>query len=178
MNYKTKALAERFHGYRDTELVFEPRTVEETKGTRYVILQEREVSYRFYLHQHPYVQQLAQRLIRKGTPGLQAADTEYAADNAALPGSLQVALDRNLGLTIPGGSRIALLAKVQATSGGVAIELEADIEVKTADAIRGTLPDGLKATLVDGMTGTPAAGSVFEPAANSKAVVVGDTKSG
>ena len=53
MNYKTKALAERFHGYRDNELVFElrPRTVEETKETRYVILQEREVSYRFYLHQ-------------------------------------------------------------------------------------------------------------------------------
>lgn len=179
MNYKTKALAERFHGYRDTELVVEPRpstTGEETKETRYVILQEREVSYRFYLHQHPYVQQLAQRLIRKGSRGLQAADTEYAADNAALPGSLQVALNRDLGLTIPGGARIALLAKVQATSGGVAIELEADIEVKTADAITGTLPDGLKATLVDGMTATPAAGSVFEPAANSKAVVVGDTK--
>ena len=177
MNLKTKALAERFHGYQDTELVFEkPRTVEETKETRYVILQEREVSYRFYLHQHPYVQQLAQRLIRKGTPGLQAADTEYAADSVSLPGSLQVALDRNLGLTIPSGSRLALLAKVQATSGGAAIELEADIEVQTADAMTGTLPDGLKATLVDGMTGTPAAGSVFEPAANSKAVVVGDTK--
>lgn len=45
--------------------------------TKYFIVQERTLSYRFTLHQHPYVQQLMQRLLRKGTPGLQAADTEY-----------------------------------------------------------------------------------------------------
>lgn len=172
----TKAKAERFHGHLDTELVYNPSRVVETKETKYFIIQEREVSYRFYLHQHPYVQELVQRLLRKGTSGLQAADTEYASDDASLPGSLDVALNSNVGLTIPGGSRIALLAKVHATSGGVPVELEAKIEVKTAGAVLGTLPDGLKATLVNGMTGTPSAGAVFTPATNSKAVVLGDTK--
>lgn len=176
MNYMTKAKAERFHGHLYTELAFRPGGYVETKETKHFIIQEREVSYRFYLHQYPYVQQLVQRLLRKGTSGLQAADTEYAPDDASLPGSLDVALDSNVGLTIPGGSRIALLAKVQATSGVVAIELAAKMEVKTAGAVLGTLPDGLKATLVDAMTGTPPAGAVFTPPANSKAVVFGDTK--
>ena len=94
--------------------------VVETKETKYFIIQEREVSYRFYLHQHPYVQPLVQRLLRKGTSGLQAADTEYAPNGASLPGSLEIALGSNVGLTIPGGSRIALLAKVQATSAAAA----------------------------------------------------------
>ncbi|MEQ1844080.1 MAG: insecticidal toxin protein [Nitrospira sp.] len=176
MNYKTTALAERFHGHLDAELAFKPSRVVETKESKYFIIQERGVSYRFYLHQHPYVQQLVQRLLRKGTSGLQAADTEYAPDDASLPGSVDIALDSNVGLTIPGGSRIALLAKAQATSGGVAVELEAKMEIKTAGAVSSTLTDGLKATLVDAMTGTPSAGALFTPPANSKAVVVGDTK--
>ena len=66
-----------FHGHLDTDLVFQPGRVVETKETKYFVIQERELSYRFYLHQHPYVQQLVQRLLRKGTNGLQAADTEY-----------------------------------------------------------------------------------------------------
>ena len=176
MNHITIARAERFHVYADTELAFKPGRVTETKETKYFIIQEREVSYRFYLHQHPYVQQLVQRLLRKGTTGLQAADTEYAPDDASLPGSLEVALDSHVGLTVPGGSRIALLAKVQGTSGGIPIELAANMEFKTAGAVLGTLPDGLKATLTDGMTGTPPAGVAFTPPANSKAVVFGDTK--
>lgn len=70
-----KALA--FHVYLDTDIVFQPGRVVETKETKHFIIQKREVSYRFYLHQHPYVQQLVQRLLQKGTPGLQAADTDY-----------------------------------------------------------------------------------------------------
>jgi hypothetical protein len=173
---KTKAKAERFHGVLDTELAVQSSRVVETKETKYFIIQEREVSYHFYLHQHPYVQQLVQRVLRKGTSGLQAADTEYAPDGASLPGSIDVALDSNVGLTIPGGSRIALLAKVQATSGGVPIELAANMELKTVGNVPATLPDGLKVTLVAGMTGIPSAGAVFTPPANSEAVVFGDTK--
>lgn len=174
----TKALAKelRWHGHLDTELVYKSGRAVETKETKYFIIQEREVSYRFYLHQHPYVQQLVQRLLRKGTSGLQAADTEYAPNAASLPGSIEIALGSNTNLTIPNGSRIAFLAKVQATSGGVPIELAAYMEAKLANAVQATLPDGLKATLVDGMTGTPSAGARFTPRANSKAVVFGDTK--
>jgi hypothetical protein len=67
-----------FHGILDKEVaVFTAGRVVETKQTKYFVIQEREVSYRFYLHQHPYVQQLIQRLIRRGTPALLGADVEY-----------------------------------------------------------------------------------------------------
>lgn len=77
MNYNTMAKAERLHGYFDTELNFWSGQFVETKLSRHIIIQDREVSYRFSLHQHPYVQQLMQRLLRKGTADLQAADTDY-----------------------------------------------------------------------------------------------------
>ena len=71
--------ANKFHGLLDTDLLalYHPDRFIETKETKYFIVQERTLRYRFLLHQHPYVQQLMQRLLRKGTPGLQAADTEY-----------------------------------------------------------------------------------------------------
>src|SRR5438093_2817473 len=75
---KLLAKAETFHRYRDTEIVVHPARAADTKKTRDFVIQERELSYRFYLHQHPYVQPLAQRLLRKGATGLQAADTEYS----------------------------------------------------------------------------------------------------
>ena len=65
--------AESFHGNVDTELAYWLTT----QNSKYIIVQERDLTYRFYLHQHPYVQRLVQRLLRKGTTGLQAADTEY-----------------------------------------------------------------------------------------------------
>ncbi len=76
MSNKTK-IAKRFHGYLDTELVYRPDRIIETKEIKHFIIQEREVSYRFYPHFHPYVGQLIQRLLRKSISGLQAADTEY-----------------------------------------------------------------------------------------------------
>ena len=72
----TKSIANRFHAQLEAEFTIAP-----SKGAqavkKYLIVQEREVSYQFYLHQHPYVRQLAERLIRQGTNGLQAADTAY-----------------------------------------------------------------------------------------------------
>jgi hypothetical protein len=69
--------ARSFHSYRDNELVFSSDHIIEKKDTRYFIIQERKVSYRFYLHQHPYVNQLEQRLLSQGISGLQDADTDY-----------------------------------------------------------------------------------------------------
>jgi hypothetical protein len=77
MRNKTMVKAERFHGHLDAELTHRPRLVVVAKEAKYFTIQEREVSYRFYLHQHPYVQQLVQRLLSKDTAELQAADTEY-----------------------------------------------------------------------------------------------------
>jgi hypothetical protein len=66
---------ERFHGkdlanWRDS-------SKSELTWNTYRITQTRELSYRFFLHQHPYVQPLLQRLVRRGTAALQAADTEF-----------------------------------------------------------------------------------------------------
>jgi len=166
-----------FHGYSDAEVFSMAERVAETKKIQYPIIQQRDISYRIYLHQHPYVQSLVQRLLSKGTSGLQAADTEYTSNDASLPGSIEIDLGKNAGLTIPAGSSIALLAKVHTTSGGAAIELAADMELKIADASQATVPAGMKATLVDGMTtGTPSVKSVFTPAPNSKAILFDDTK--
>jgi len=74
-----QAIAKSFHAYIDDELVFyHPHGgVVVTTETKHIITQERAVSYRFYLHQHPYVQQLSKRLIEQSITGLQAADTDY-----------------------------------------------------------------------------------------------------
>ena len=75
MSKIARAKEERWHGHLDAELAFRPGDL--TQRVKYYIVQERDVSYRFYLHQHPYVQKLIQRLLRRGTTGLQAADTDY-----------------------------------------------------------------------------------------------------
>lgn len=77
MNNITSGITKNFHTSLDTELIFHTGRAFGTKEIKYYIIRERDLSYRFYLHQHPYVQQLVQRLLRKGTTGLQAADTEY-----------------------------------------------------------------------------------------------------
>jgi len=169
------ARPDRFHGYLDNELGGPVTAAGATKQTKHLIVQERDVAYRFHMHQHPYVRQLMQRLVQKGTSGLQAADTEYASGGASLPGSLEIALGTGVALTLPAGSRIALLGTVQATAGGGPVELAAHMAFATSADTLSTLPQGLKATLVDGMTATPAAGEMFEPAADSKALALGDT---
>ncbi|MFD2404796.1 hypothetical protein ACFSVK_01835 [Azorhizophilus paspali] len=118
MKPKTIDQIQKFHGHFDIETVFIPSRVSVTKETKYFVIQEREVSYRFYPHFHPYVGQLAQRLLRKGTPGLQAADTEYVGGGVSLPGSLEVALAKNTNITVAAGSGISLLADVQAQTPG------------------------------------------------------------
>jgi hypothetical protein len=77
MNFTKVARAGKFHGRRDTDINFWTNPAREIRFRKYQIIQERSVTYRFQLHQHPYVQQLLQRLIRSGVAGLQAADTEY-----------------------------------------------------------------------------------------------------
>ena len=79
-------------------------------------------------------------------------------------------------LTIPSDSRISLLTPVQASAGGVTVDLDATMAFKIAESVLATLPDGLKATLVDGTTGTPTVGATFSLPANNIAVVFGDTK--
>lgn len=175
MNLRSIAQAKRFHGYLDADTGARHGPVTATKAKKLFFIQERELNYSFSLHQHPYVQSLVQRLLRKGTSGLQAADTDYAPDNASLPGSVQVAVGKDANLTITASSRIALIGNVQATSAGVPIELTAGMNFKLAGAVRATAPSELKAILVDGLADTPTVGSPVTLPADSIALVAGET---
>jgi hypothetical protein len=71
-----------FHSYYDTRVrahqVYHPTqgwiVLQHSKETK---TEERHLSYKFYLHAHPYVTKLIDSLIRGSVPGLEAADTEY-----------------------------------------------------------------------------------------------------
>src|SRR5438876_6797872 len=71
-----------FHNYVDAEVVhIRPKHggggVITTTETKHIIIQERKLGYRFDPHAHSFVTDLVRRLIAKGIPGLQAADTDY-----------------------------------------------------------------------------------------------------
>ncbi len=79
-----------FHGYYDAVVrplkLFSPIVKPEKKWWRWVTVQkhttikERELSYRFYAHFHPYVAELVSRFIEKSVRGLQDADTDFTED--------------------------------------------------------------------------------------------------
>ncbi len=73
---ETSDVMTKFHSFYDLELnqIKEINNIE-TSTIKKTIL-ERNSSYRFYPHFHPYVRELIQRLVEKSTGGLQAADTE------------------------------------------------------------------------------------------------------
>lgn len=128
-----RAPASRFHGFRDVEIVQRPPRFIETTTTKHVFIQERDVSYRFFLHEHPYVQALMKRLLGRGTAGLQAADTEYAA-KAALPGSVEMSLSAPAAATLPAECRIRLSSATHGTTGTATVQLAAGMELELAVA--------------------------------------------
>ena len=66
-----------FHGYYDAVVLPYQQDTPSRQG-RTITIQERELSYQFSAHFHPYVTELIQRLIEKSVRGLLAADTEYS----------------------------------------------------------------------------------------------------
>lgn len=170
-----------FHGRRDREITYwpgryRPRGWIETKETKYFVVQERDVSYRLYQHVHPHVGPLVQKLLRQSVRGLQAADTEYAADGKSLPGSLEITTGA-AALTLAAGTRIALVANVQGTlPNGTPIQLASTMEVKCSAATTATATDGVHASLVDGMINTPTAGTAMTVAQGKSALLFGDTR--
>jgi hypothetical protein len=121
--------ATRFHGHLDTELRYWQGRFVESQETKHFIIQEREVGYRFYPHFHPYVGHLVQRLLRKSTAGLQAADTEYRKrDDGTLVTFGTLA-------TLPDGTRVTI---------------PDDTLVTFPDGTPATFPDGTPANLPNG----------------------------
>jgi hypothetical protein len=74
---KDTVIAKGFHGYLDAELVYTKPGFVDALAFREIVTLERDVSYRFYSHFHPYVGELVRRLLQRSVSGLQAADTEY-----------------------------------------------------------------------------------------------------
>ncbi len=135
-----------FHGHLDTDLVFQPGRVVETKETKYFVIQERELSYRFYLHQHPYVQPLVQRLLRKGTNGLQAADTEY---NTRIKLTNATAVKDSVGnpIQLAAGEIVYLSDGATATLEGSAIRFAGSKVLKLLDNSAVTPPANMAVTI-------------------------------
>jgi hypothetical protein len=153
-----------------------------TEVDKHFIVQEREVSYRFTLHEHPFVTRLMQRLLAQDTAALLAADTEYEPDNAARPDSMEIELDDSVELTIPGGARVDLRQQVTATSGGATFELPATLSI-----VLGSTPQTkarahaqspalarLRALVLGGLKVTQTPGSSFTLPAGSRGLVIGN----
>ena len=110
-----------------------------TVTQKHVAVRQRELSYRFYPHFHPYAGAFSKRLIQKSVRGLQAIDTEYLrnADGTfvVLPGSVRVLLDGKTPVFLPDGKLVKL------PDGTVA---------KLPGAHLGATPNGLRFTRADG----------------------------
>jgi hypothetical protein len=168
------ATSKSFHNYVDAELIFKPTQVKDNVNTKHITFQERELSYRIYPHFHPYVKQLMRRLLQDSTSGLLAVDTEYAPDGAALPGSIEISLDSNTTLEVPGGSQVRLLKETYATlpSGGP-ILLAEKLQLKIAKKLPATFPGGIDLRLVDEI---PIPGKTFNLSRNQEATVYNDAR--
>ena len=174
---KNLIVAEKFHGHLDADLVYKLGGIITPKEFKYFIIQEREVSYRFYPHFHPYVGQLVNKLLRKGTSGLQAADTEYAPGEISLPFGVDFELEAGVDSAISTGSRIGLLSKVVATdTAGVPVELAAKDEFKLAEGAQARFFAGTRATFVDSMAPTPYPRTKFSLPATRKGIISSDTR--
>lgn len=160
-----------FHTYWDQEVVYQPGSVTTKEEKKRIVIQERNVSYRFSLHQHPYVRELTQRLLQLGVNGLQSADTDYTPDGASIAGSVEVMLPPLNAFDIAAGARIAMLATTNATAEGAPIELAKDLELTLPSKTTAKLPEGMYVTLVKEIAPTYARGSEFPLVGNQEAIV-------
>jgi hypothetical protein len=104
--------AKSFHSYADSvvaaigkEVALQPIYHGPHWDSHRIVVRERNLSYAFSPHYHPYVGELTRRLLTGSTRGLQAVDTEYAttvvvtADGKADNGTVTLAKDEVLLLT-------------------------------------------------------------------------------
>ncbi|MEK6804176.1 MAG: insecticidal toxin protein [Nitrospirota bacterium] len=125
-----------FHGQAYSDFEHVKSRVVETRETRHYFRRNRELSYSFFLHQHPYVQAMMQRLLRQGTAGLQALDTEFVV-RVELAGKLAYLLPENT-LTVKSSGAVLRFA------GRHLLELSDGSIVKPAPNTAVTLPNGAR----------------------------------
>lgn len=147
MNYSSATATKAFHGSLDSiaskYLDNWQDGVETVQGERHIVTQTRSLHYRFYPHFHPYVRELAKRLIEKSVPGLQAADTHYVQNGdgtfQTLPFSFQVALPKELALQLPKPGQPGETEAIT-LPGSVTVTLPDDVKIVLADGNEATLP--------------------------------------
>lgn len=147
MNISKNTNVTTFHGSLDLavkkQLDLWGSGIETITGEHHIVTQTRTLRYRFYPHFHPYVRELAKRLIEKSVSGLQAADTEYVQNKSdgtfeTLPFSYQAYLPIGLALMLPRPG------KPNETEG---ITLPGSITFSLPDNVKISLADGTEATL-------------------------------
>jgi hypothetical protein len=152
-----------FHSYYDSGYqLYRHRT---TTTVRKHITLERELSYRFYPHFHPYLAELVRQLIEKSVPGLQAVDTEYVPKSddgtlVVLPDSTLVSLAADLEVTLSGGDKLKVSKGTQIflpdgtiikLAGGSEVTLPGSMVVMTQPrGMRFRLPDGSAQVIANG----------------------------
>ncbi|MCD9025518.1 hypothetical protein [Cohnella silvisoli] len=185
-----------FHGLIDSSAIHYLGSMEDVAetetGVHHTVTQTRSLSYRFYPHFHPYVNELARRLIEKSVTGLQAADTDYKSNDDGTfqtqPFSYRIALPIGLTLILPKPGQ-PTETEVIKLPGSVAVTLPDGVKIKLAngneailpgcvianDAERGTRvvqDDGLTADLADGeVVLLASAAKVTLP---EKSIIIGD----
>ena len=158
---KTMAITAAMHTTLDRARYFHLPRTRTTTETKYFVVQERDISYRLTLHAHPFAGALVSRLVRRGLPGLQAADTEYVPGES-LPESVTVALAAGSPVQIPSGASLTLAADTAVTLPDAStITLARGARVRAAATATGTATNGAKAVLLAGLTSTPAEGTVL-----------------
>lgn len=163
--------ANAFHCYRDNELFFNPGGNIKARKINQFSTQQRDLTYRFYLHQHPSIQPLIQRLLRKGTRGLLAADTEYASGEISLPYGVDIKLDGQINASVQSLVRVGLLEDVDAFKSTNTINVLKGTELKFVDATSVTVKGGSTLTLVESIKSTPLVGAIYRIPDNTQATV-------
>ena len=144
MGYAAKN--QNFHGQLLQELHAYRPTVVDVGQRKEFIIQERQVSYRITAHFHPYVGPLTQRLLRKGVPGLQAADTEYNT-RVTLTNATPAKDAGGRSLSLPAGEVVHLADGVPLTLEGVAVRLAGNKILRLSDEVPVTPAAGQALTL-------------------------------
>jgi hypothetical protein len=176
MNPSLLESATYFHIGNEFELPHVVRYAGSNKSLKYFIIQKRQLRYRFALHQHPYVQQLAQRLLQKGTAGLQAADTDYAPGELSLPFGVDIALETAVVSPFAAGVAFRPLTPVVAKdAANNDVALDASEQLTLAAVVQADVLAGTRATLSAALQPTPRPHASFSLAAAQTAVAFSDT---
>lgn len=158
-----------FHGLADSAAIkllgpiHDYVEVEETvTGERHILTQSRTLRYRIYPHFHPYVGELAKRLMEGSVAGLQAADTDYVKNMdgtyRTLPFSFQIALPDGLALQLPRQGQPTESEPIT-LQGSVTVAIPDGVDVRLAGGLKTTLPGsviaadqqrGIRVALQDG----------------------------